>query len=110
MWFKSDEHEKSFIELMKLGRVSRDRGYQAALYALAATGKNVREYVSPGEIHFDELLGDAAPWSSGEKALVKLAATLFNSAAWPVTVQDIFYSLDKDNLRVAVEALMVRYA
>lgn len=110
MWFKSDEHEKSFAELVKRGRVTRDREYLAALYALAATCKNVQKYVSPGEIHFDELVGDAEPWSSGEKALVKLAATLFNSAAWPVTVQDVFYSLDRDNLRVAMEALMVRYA
>lgn len=98
MWFKRGEHEQAFTELKARARVTGGKNFLAALYVLGATGKSLNKYVFPGEIHFAELTKDAAPWSSGEKALVKLAATLFNSLAWPVTVEDAFYSLDRDNL------------
>ena len=109
MWFKSEEHSKSYADLKSRARTAGDVEYLAALYVLGAIGKNVSEYVYPGGIRFKRLAEDSASWSSGEKALIRLAATLFNSLAWPVTVQDVFCHLDRDNARVALEALKIRY-
>jgi hypothetical protein len=110
MWFKNEEHAQSFAKLKARAQVTSGKEFLATLYVLGATGKSLNKYVFPGEIHFEELAKDAAPWSSGKKAHVKLAATFFNSMAWPVTVQDVFYSLDRDNLQVALEGLRFRYS
>lgn len=112
MKFKNDWHEELFNSLVfKVGAWARkDREYCAALYALAATEKeNILKYADPDGIEFDDLLKAAAPWSSGEKALVSLAAALFNYSAWSATINDVFYNLDGANVDAALEALRLRY-
>jgi len=51
----------------------------------------------------------AGPWSSSEKALLRLAAALFNSS-WKADINDVFWSLDHDNVNLALEALKIRFA
>jgi|GEM_PF-1444730 len=110
MWFKDAEHEKSFAELReKAGARPGEREYLAALYVLAALDKPVAKYVQPRRVAFTALFKAAGPWSSGEKALVRLAATLFNGEAWKVAVHDVFYCLDRANCQAALEALKIRY-
>jgi hypothetical protein len=109
--FKHRRHEETFRALwQKAGQpTSPDR--VAALYVLAATGKPVDQYVAveyPDEIAFDQLFEAYGAWSSGEKALAKLAGHLFN-AYWPVTVDDALGNLDENNRQVAFEALRMRY-
>jgi hypothetical protein len=57
-------------------------------------------------IEFEKLKQVSRAWSSSEKALLKLAATLFNEQA---KVRDVFHHLDEDNCRVALQALEIRY-
>lgn len=110
MIFLGDLHQEAYNGLKAKTGVSNDREYCSALYVLAAVGKReILRYVTKDGIGFDGLLKAAATWSSGEKALVKLAATLFNAGAWPVSVNDVFYHLDGDSARVAIEALNIRY-
>ncbi|KKM13039.1 hypothetical protein SY88_00265 [Clostridiales bacterium PH28_bin88] len=110
MWFKDTEHQNSYAELReRAGVASSDREYRAALYVLAALNKPVEGYVFQRRIAFDALLKAARPWSSGEKALIRLAATLFNGHAWKAKVHDVFYILDPSNCQVALEALRIRY-
>jgi hypothetical protein len=110
MHFASEDHADTYEALASMAQVGRDREFQAALYVLAAIRyKHLRQYVEPGGIRITALMEDSKPWSTSEKALVRLAATLFNSGAWPVPVGDIFYSLDETNTGVALEALSIRY-
>lgn len=112
MKFKNEQHQKLFNRLLaKIGTwATKDREYCSAFYALAATEKqNVLRYIEHEGIDFDQLLKDSEPWSSGERALVKLAATLFNSQGFPLTVQEVFYSLDRENIQAAMEAMVIRY-
>lgn len=110
LWFKDARHEAVYRELQAKTRVTSGRDILASLYVLAAIEKEgLPKYVSEGSIDFASLLETSKPWSSGEKALAKLAATLFNSTAWPATTDEVFYSLDADNFRVATEALALRY-
>jgi hypothetical protein len=60
-------------------------------------------------IDFPALFTTAEVWSSGEKALLKLAASLFSAGTWPANIQEIFYNLDVENTQVAFQALKIRY-
>ena len=110
MWFKNPEHERYYTKFLEKAQVrSGEREYLAALYVLAVLNKPVEQYISPGQVALDKFIKTARPWSSGEKALVKLAAALFNSTFWKVRVHDVFCSLDSSNCQVALEALKTRY-
>jgi len=108
--FISEEHANTYQTLAYKAQAGRSSEFRAALYVLAAIKyKDLRKYVEPEAINFVTLMKDCKPWSSSEKALVRLAATLFNAGSWPVPVGDIFYSLDESNTGVALEALKIRY-
>ncbi|MDD3057137.1 MAG: hypothetical protein PHO72_02400 [Sphaerochaeta sp.] len=108
-YFKNNDHRDQFLILKAKAGQGNDCEYCSAIYVLAALGKSVEKHVQLGGIKFLALFKDAEVWSSSEKALVKLAAALFNADAWPVTIEDVFYSLDEENIRVALQALEIRY-
>ena len=111
MYFKNDEHRDLFLALRQRAGQGNDCEYTAAIYVLAGigNGKPVSKHVLPGEIKFPALFRSAKVWSSSEKALAKLAATLFNYSSWPAKIGDIFYHLDEQNSQVAIQALKIRY-
>ncbi len=109
MYFKTVEHQKMFNSLLKKAGQGNDLEYTAAIYTLSAIGKDVREYILSGEIKYPALFKVASVWSSGEKALLRLSATLFNASTWSVNIDDIFHHLDADNCRVAIQAIEIRY-
>lgn len=110
MYFKNDEHKELFLALKEKTGQGNDCEYTAALYVMAAIGKPVRSSLFiRGGINFSEWFDESSVWSSSEKALAKLAATLFNSGTWPVNIDDVFRHLDEENTRVAIEALKIRY-
>ncbi len=98
-----------YNSLVKKAGQGSDPEYTAAIYTLSAIGKDVREYIRPGEIEYPALFKVASVWSSGERALLKLSATLFNANMWPVNLDNIFYHLDADNCQVAIQAIKIRY-
>lgn len=108
MKFLSDDHQNAFAYLVELNGAPNPGG-MAALYLLARFGTRMARYVSPGEIAMDELLEDSKPWSSGERALVRLAAHLLTPWAWSCTVDEALSSLDADHFEVALEALRIAY-
>ena len=109
MYFKSKEHQEFFKSLIMRAGQDNDVEYSAALYVLAAIGKEVSKYVLLGEIKFPALFRIAKVWSSSEKALLKLSATLFNAGTWSAKIGDVFYHLDNENSKVAIEAIKIRY-
>lgn len=110
MWFADSEHEKVYARLCEKAQVKEgEREYRSALYVLATLEKPVEQYIVPQEIDFEALIKAAGPWSSGEKSLVKLAASVFNSCIWKASLDNIFYCLDARNCQVALEALKIRY-
>lgn len=108
MEFLSDSHENTFLDLMALNGSPSSRG-MAALYLLALLGSGMARYISPSEIAMDKLLEDSKPWSSGERALVRLAAHLLTPWAWPCTVDEALSSLDANNFDAALEAMRIAY-
>ncbi|WP_288959428.1 hypothetical protein [uncultured Aminobacterium sp.] len=111
MYFKNDndEHKDLFLTLKEKAGQGDDCEYTAALYVIAAIGKPIRASILKSGINFSEWFKEAEIWSSSERSLLRLAATLFNASTWPVTIEDVFYSLDEDNVRVALQALEIRY-
>lgn len=109
MYFKSDKHKELFLALKAKAGQGIDCEYTAALYVLSAVGKPVEQYVHPGVIEVRKLKQASAAWSSSEKALLKLAATLFNDSTWQAKVGDVFHHLDEDNARIALQGLEIRY-
>ena len=55
-------------------------------------------------IDWDHALDLAAPFSSGERRIINLAASLF-TGQHPIDAQDTFTGLDNGNSRVALEAI-----
>lgn len=110
--FKSDRHKQRFYNLWSKAGNPKSGDHVSALYVLSAIDKPIEKYVASqyqDEIAFDELFADYGCWSSGEKALAKLAGHLFNAGAWPVTIDDALGSLDASNRQTAFEALGIRY-
>jgi len=110
MYFKTSEHQDLFNKLVRKAGQGHNSEYTAAIYTLAVIGKEVSNSVQAGGgIKFRALFKAAEVWSSGERALLRLAATLFSAGTWPVAVDDVFYNLDADNCRVAIQAIEIRY-
>jgi hypothetical protein len=110
MYYKSNEHKELFLSLKEKAGQGKDCEYDSALYVLAALEKHVEEYVSKGGgIKFPQLFEDAEVWSSSERALLRLAGVLFGAGVVSVTVEDVFWHLDEENCRVALQALEIRY-
>ena len=109
MYYKNDEHQKRALAMKSKAGQGNDCEYCSAIYVLAALDKSVEKHVQLGGIKFLGLFKDAEVWSSSERSLLRLAATLFNASTWPVSVEDVFYSLDEENTRVALQALEIRY-
>jgi hypothetical protein len=109
MYFIDDVHKNRFMVLKAKADQGNDCEYSSALYVLAALGKPIEKYVQPGAIEFKKLKQVSRAWSSSEKAMLKLAATLFNNSTWSVRVADVFRHLDEENTRVALQGLEIRY-
>jgi hypothetical protein len=80
----------------------------------AATKKRaIADYLSERGVDFKGLRDRALPWSTSEKALLQLGYQLFDgSSLFPnddELISDIFYSLDSNNVTVALLALKMRY-
>ena len=107
--FVSPVHHEKYQALLARSQAYDDREFQAAIYVLTAIPKDIKDYIEPRKIYFSRLMKECKLWSSSEKALVRLAATLYNDSAWPVRVGDVFFHLDQTNTRVALEGLRIRY-
>jgi hypothetical protein len=111
MMFIDIDHQEKFNEFaMKAGITDQEKDWQAALFILSShlLARRCAKYVNRREIGFTELMDEIKPWSSSEKALVKLAASLFNNY-WKIDINDIFWSLDVENTALALEAIRIRF-
>ena len=109
MHFVSEDHRERYQALMAETFAGNDREFQAALYVMTAVDKDFSQFVEFRTVDFPSIMKASRRWSSGEKALIKLAACLFNDTAWPVKIGDVFFHLDYENTRVALEGLRIRY-
>lgn len=106
--FKTERHRTVFEELMRLAGAHPDnQEWSAALYVLAATGKDpkaIAQYFVKGfeGIDWAGLKDYAGPWSRGERRLVDLAAALHSrEAQHRISMYDLG-DLDPQNFEVAV--------
>ncbi len=109
--FCSADHKVRFGKLVqKVGAKYSEAEYMAALYLLGTPlfVHKVEEYVEYRQIRFSKLVCVAESWGSGEKALVRLAAALFNSC-WKADLNEVFGALDAQNIELALMALRIRY-
>lgn len=118
MYFINDYHEELFHQYIdKLGHVPVDTTtprldpeYGSFAYLMAATQKQsgLRHCDQDG-IYIGELQEHIGVWSSGERALARLAIQLFNSSYDDITVWDAFYSLGNDWGKAAIQGIKIRY-
>ena len=122
--FLSENHERVFRDLVYLffdgseaGETEEDvmrnnREVGPALYVLAALrykGEEVRRQLGRGRVAFAVLIEGGAAWSSGEQALLRLAAHLFNHTEYPFPLLACLADLDEQNFEAAVHALRWRF-
>jgi len=108
MYFKNADHKNLFSEYQAQAGTGSNREYGSALYLLAATGKPLGKYIRNWSIDIRGITTASRGWSSGEKALVKLAVNIFCDSG-KANVNEIFKRLDNDNLKVGLEGLAIRY-
>ena len=109
MHFVSEAHRGRYETLSDRAQAGDDREYQSALYVLAALDKDLEQFVGYWKIDFPALKRASRQWSSGEKAMIKLAANLFNNTSWRANITDVFCPLGRDFTQVALEGLRLRY-
>lgn len=122
--FLSENHERVFRDLVYLffdgseaGETEEDvmrnnREVGPALYVLAALGykgEEVRRQLGRGRAAFAALLEASDAWSSGEQALLRLAAHLYNHAEYSFPLLACLADLDEQNFEAAVHALRWRF-
>ncbi len=101
-------HGREYEAMREVAQAGRDRSYNAALYLLSCPllADKARPYIELRGIDFPALLD--LPFSSGERALVELAANLFNWS-WRADTADIFGRLDTEGKELALEAIRARF-
>jgi hypothetical protein len=111
-YFTSPAHRARFLttmrEIHKIDQSRLDSEYASAVYVLtssAGTWEKARPYVSGGGIEFEGLLAEV-DWSSGYRALLQLAANLFNENN-PCSPVDLML-LDDRNFAIAMTAFQIR--
>jgi len=110
MYFADLGNKRSYNQLSE--RLTEDdKRLVATVYALSAIGKNekISQYIHGHWIDPEGLLGEGSKWSTGEKALLALATNIYDSNC-PANVHDVFYCLDENNTKVALETLKLRYS
>ena len=110
MYFADLGHKRSYNQLSE--RLTEDdKRLVATVYALSAIGKNemISQYIYGHWIDPEGLLEEGSKWSTGEKALLALATNIYDSNC-PANVHDVFYCLDKNNTKIALETLKLRYS
>lgn len=110
MYFADLGHKRSYNQLSE--RLTEDdKRLVATVYALSAIGKNekISQYIHGHWIDPEGLLGEGSKWSTGEKALLALATNIYDSDC-PANIHDVFYCLDENNTKVALETLKLRYS
>ena len=82
----------------------------ATVYALSGIGMAhvIKPLIHGHYIDMEALITEGAKWSSGEKALLKLASNIYDSD-FPATIHEVFSSLDDENTKLALETLRLRY-
>lgn len=78
--------------------------FKIILNLLEQTGKDFTKWIDGEYIDTQNLLQQAEKWSSGERALIDLALSLY-SYDHKINLRDIFQTLDKDNTAHALKAL-----
>lgn len=109
MHFKNDQHRTLFEDYATRAEAGKDREYLTLCYLLAAISKDLSEHINPRRIAIRSIQAVSSRWSSGEKALVKMAINIFTDGGGKAQVNEVFRQFDSDNFRVAMEALRIRY-
>jgi hypothetical protein len=89
-----------------------DPEWASALHLLTSplmVRQGVMEHVDFTRCHINvpRLLRVSAPWSSGERAMLRAACDLFNGGG-KVGLSELLWSLDDGNLRRVLEAVEIR--
>lgn len=89
-----------------------DSGWRAALHVLNCDlllAKGVDQFVDVERrsIYFRKLLRAARPWSSGERMMVQVAASLFSPEFKTPNLWELAGRLDSDNVALVAEAIRV---
>lgn len=112
MKFADELHRQEFEKLVnKCHAQMGEKDIRAAVYLLSSpllSRKRCERFVHACGIRFSELQEKCGAWSSSERGLAKLAASLFNSS-WKADVNDVFWNLDAENVDLALEALRIRF-
>ena len=90
--------------------LQKNREYLSAIYLLSKAHHSYIEYIELNCIRFTDLF-EGYQYNiagSGERALVKLAAHLFNNQ-WEIDLISCMSSLDENNLEAAFKAMEIRF-
>lgn len=78
--------------------------FKIILNLLEQTGKDFTKWIDGEYIDTQSLLQQSQKWSSGERALIDLALSLYDYDH-KINLRDIFNTLDQTNTRHALKAL-----
>lgn len=113
VFYMDSEHRKLLIDLLhtyhKIYSSSDVDSYYLSAFYLITSSHELRskciKYVDSDGIDFTKIR--KVDMGSGHKVLVKLASNIFNNNT-KVTPWEMLNSLDDDNFRVAMQAIMFR--
>lgn len=90
-----------------------DRYSVAALFVLSAIGKEepLGKCIKPRlrSIDFERIKETGQNWSNGEKAMVNLAACLFNGHIHDTPLDAALSPLDQEHMAIALQGIRIRY-
>jgi hypothetical protein len=114
MYFINDYHEQLFRKFYDhlgfRGTGGLDPEYGAFAYLMAAIQKEyAMDYFDEEGIQIGMLQEKIGVWSSGEKAMARLAIQLFNSSYDDITTHQVFQSLGDDWAPAALQGIKIRY-
>lgn len=108
--FKSRTQSELFDKIMHKMDVTEFDRYRVSLALLwSATYKEeLLQYIGTG-IKVDEVKEVIAPYTNGEKALIRFGLQCYRENADDITLPELLESLDSENKEIVKQAIEVRY-
>lgn len=118
--FLNPDHEKRFTDYCHRAQIhSGDRERKAMFYIMAGSPDLIYKGIdrfydfrnNMVKFHPEELEQDFEQFvfCTSSEALTRLALNLYNSGYPSLSVSDTFRDLDEDNMRLALEAIRLRF-
>lgn len=114
IYYKDEWHEQEtalLLKQMSIQSIQEDLSYGLLAYIIGSVykAKHLKHALDKDGVDLDVLLPKLEVYSSSERAMIRFALQCFNGNIDNISLNDVMYNLDENNVRVIKQAIDLRY-